>query len=294
MTVTDGARAGASMAGRTVVITGATSGLGAVAAEVLAQRGARIVLIARDRARADRALARLRDRNPAVAHTVHLADLSSLAEVKRVAAAIAAAEPTIDVLANNAGAMYGKRELTVDGFERTFATNHLAPFVLTLGLKDALAAAGGARVVNTSSAAHRGASYDATDLQTARGYNAVKAYGRSKLDNILFTRELARRWKPLGVTVNCFHPGFVATRFGDNNPGWIGAGIGLLKLFAIPPEKGARTLVYLASAPEVAGRTGEYFDKCAVKTPQPAARDDEAAASLFAESLKLAGLGEGP
>ena len=258
MAATDRSGAGASMVGKTVVITGATSGLGAVAAEVLAQRGARLVLIARDRARADRA------------------------------------EPTIDVLANNAGALYGKRELTVDGFERTFATNHLAYFVLTLGLKAPLSAAGAARVVSTSSGAHRGASYDPSDLQTARGYSAIKAYSRSKLDNILFTRELARRWKPLGITANCFHPGFVATRFGDNTGGWMSAAIGAMKFFAITPEKGARTLIYLASAPEAAGKTGDYFYECAVAEPRPAARDDAAAASLWSASLALSGLTDSP
>ncbi len=283
---------GASMVGKTVVVTGGTSGLGAVAAEVLAGRGARIVLIARDRARADRTLARLRGKNPSADHAVHLADLSRVAEMKRVAAEIAAQEPKVHVLANNAGAIYGQRELTADGLERTFATNHLAYLVVTLGLKDALAAAGGGRVVSTSSAAHRGMRYDAADLQTERGYSAFKAYGRSKLDNILFTRELARRWAGLGITANCFHPGFVATRFGDSAGGWMAGAIGALKLFAITPEKGARTLVYLASAPEVAGTTGEYFHNCAVAAPQRAARDDAAAASLWAASLALAGLSD--
>ncbi len=280
----------ASMTGKTVVITGATSGLGAVAAEVLAARGARIVLIARDRARADTALARIRRRNPRADHSLHLADLSSLSEMKRVAAEIAAAEPRIDVLANNAGAMFGTLGFTSDGLERTFALNHMAYFVVTLGLRESLAAAGGARVVNTASAAHRGASFDPADPQGLVRYNGLKAYGKSKLDNILFTRELARRWRPLGITANCFHPGFVATRFGDNNAGWMKPAIGFLKLFAISPEQGAETLIHLASAPEVAGVSGEYFDQCEIIAPKPPARDDTAAAALWAESLRLAGL----
>ncbi len=281
--------AGASMAGKTVVMTGATSGLGAEAAAELAKRGARLVLVARDGARADAMLARLAASNPGARHTRHLADLSSVAETKRVAAAIVAAEPRIDVLANNAGAMFGGRSVTAEGLERTFATNHMAYFVLTLGLKDALAAAKG-RVVSTSSGAHRMSRYDPADVQMLDHYNAWRAYGRSKLYNILFTRELARRWAPLGITANCFHPGVVATRFGDQTGGWLSPVISVVKLFAISPEKGARTLIYLASAPEVAGTSGQYFDKCRVVAPTAEGQDDRAAAALWEESLRLAAL----
>lgn len=286
----DGPTSGASMAGRTVVITGATSGLGAAAAEALAGRGARMVLIARDRDRAEQSLRRLRQANPTARHTMHLADLSLVSEMKRVAAEIAAAEPVIDVLANNAGAMFGDLQVTSDGLERTFAINHVASMVLTLGLEVPLRAAANARVVNTSSAAHRGMRYDRSDPQMLRRYIGWQAYGRSKLCNILFTRELARRWRPLGITVNCFHPGFVATRFGDESGGWIGPLIRVLKLAAISPDKGARTLVYLASAPEVAESSGLYFDRCRPVPPQAAATDDDAAASLWNETLKLAGM----
>ncbi len=279
-----------SMAGKTVVMTGATSGLGEAAAEVLAARGARLVLVGRDRARADRTLARLGAANGAARHGVHIADLSRVAEMKRVAAALAEAEPRVDVLVNNAGAIFAEREVTADGLERTFSINHLAPFVLTLGLKERLAATPGARVVTTSSGAHRYASFGKADLQSERPYRSWVAYGRSKLNNILFTRELARRWAPLGVTANCFHPGVVATRFGDNNRDLLSAVISVIKVFAISPAKGARTLVYLASAPEVAGTTGEYFYRCAVASPRAAARDDRAAAELWAESARLAGL----
>ncbi len=286
----NGEAGGASMAGRTVVITGATSGLGASAAEALAARGARIVLIARDRARADRSLERLGRANPAARHTVHIADLSLVGETRRVAAEVAAAEPVVDVLANNAGAMFADRRLTADGLERTFATNHVAAVVLTLGLRDALRAAANARVVTTSSAAHRGMRYDRADPQMLRRYVGWQAYGRSKLCNILFTRELARRWRPFGITANCFHPGFVATRFGDESGGWIGPLVRVMKRVAITPEKGARTLVYLASAPEVAGTSGLYFEKARPVPPQPAATDDEAAAALWNDTLRLAGL----
>ena len=280
----------APMAGKTVVMTGATSGLGAVAAEELAGRGARLVLVARDAGRAAAMIERLARRNPAAAHTHHIADLSSVAETRRVAAAIAASEPRIDVLANNAGAMFSHREVTREGLERTFATNHMAYVVLTLGLEAPLKAAGRARVVNTASTAHRGARFDPSDVQVLDRFNPYRAYGRSKLDNVLFTRELARRWEPLGITVNCFHPGVVATRFGDEMKGWMNPAIKVVKLFAISPARGAKTLIHLAAAPEVAGITGRYFDRCAVVQPTAAAQDDRAAAALWNESLRLASL----
>jgi NAD(P)-dependent dehydrogenase (short-subunit alcohol dehydrogenase family) len=181
------------MRGKTVVITGGTSGIGEVAALTLARMGARIVLIARDKARGDATLARLRDSAPGIAHSVHLADLSRLAEMKRVAAQIADREPRLDVLINNAGALFATRRLTEDGLECTFALNHMAYFVVTEGLRERLSASGPARIINTASAAHQGATLDFEDLQSAKSFGAVKTYGRSKLCNILFTRELARR-----------------------------------------------------------------------------------------------------
>lgn len=290
MALDAGTAGNASMGGKTVVMTGATSGLGAVAAEALAARGARLVLVARDRGRAERTLQRLRRANPAAEPQCHFADLSRLADMKRVAAAIAAAEPRIDVLANNAGAMFWERTLTVDGLERTFATNHMAYLVLTLGLAGPLAAAGGARVVNTASGAHRAGDLRPDDIQSLRRYNGLTAYARSKLYNILFTRELARRWGDRNVTVNCFHPGFVATRFGDESGAWLSPVVRALKIFAISPEKGARTLIHLAASPEVAGTTGRYFEKGRPVAPRAQAEDDGAAALLWSESLTLAGL----
>jgi NAD(P)-dependent dehydrogenase (short-subunit alcohol dehydrogenase family) len=201
------------MRGKTVVITGGTSGIGEVAAVALAKMGARIVLVARDKSRGDATLARLRDSAPGIAHSVHFADLLRLAEMKRVAAQIADHESRIDVLINNAGALFGKRRLTEDGLEYTFALNHMAYFVMTAGLRERLLASGPARIINTASAAHQGATLDFDDLQSAKSFRATKAYGRSKLCNILFTRELARRLHGTGVTANCLHPGFVATRF---------------------------------------------------------------------------------
>ena len=277
------------MKGKTVVITGGTSGIGEIAAEQLAQMGARIVLIARDKSRGEATLARLRERGPGLAHTVHCADLARIPEIKRVAAQIAESEPRIDVLINNAGAMFGSRQLTGDGLEYTFALNHMAYFVVTEGLRERLQASAPARIINTSSGAHRGARLDFEDLQLVKDFSAMKAYGRSKLCNILFTREFARRLHGTGVTANCLHPGFVATRFGDQSGGLISRFIGLAKLFAISPEKGAETLVYLASSPDVAETTGAYFYKCRPITPSQAALDDRAAMLLWERSEALAG-----
>src|ERR1700676_5595412 len=265
------------MKGKTVVITGGTSGIGEIAAERLAQMGARIVLIARDKSRGEVTLALLHERAPGLGHAVHYADLARIPELKRVADEIAHNEPRIDVLINNTGAMFSSRRLTEDGLEYTFALNHMAYFVVTDGLRERLLASSPARIVSTASAAHQGARLDFDDLQLAKSFGPMKAYGRSKLCNILFTRELARRLHGTGVTANCLHPGFVATRFGDQSGGVISRFVGLAKLFAISPEKGAETIVYLASSPAVAEATGEYFYKCGPITPSYAARDDRAA-----------------
>jgi NAD(P)-dependent dehydrogenase (short-subunit alcohol dehydrogenase family) len=210
--------------------------------------------------------------------------------MKRLAVEIAAAEPRIDVLINNAGAMFGSRQVTADNLERTFAVNHMAYFVLTLGLRERLLASSPARIVNTASDAHKGRVLDFEDLQSSKGYSALNVYGRSKLCNILFTRELSRRWGGKGITVNCLHPGFVATRFGDGSGGFLSQAVRLAKTFAISPEKGAQTIVYLASSPDVASVSGEYFYECRPATPTTEARDDAAANRLWIESAKLAGI----
>ena len=262
------------MQGKTIVITGATSGIGRVAAERLASMGARLVLVARDKMRGQAMLARLREHAP-ISHSIHYADLSRLVEMKRVAAEIAAAETRIDVLINNAGALFGSRQVTEDGLERTFAVNHMAYVVLTHGLRDRLIASAPARVVNTSSNAHTRARLDFDDLQSAQRYRGFKVYGRSKLCNILYTRELARRLAGTGVTANSLHPGYV---------------VRMAKTFAISPEKGADTIVYLASSPEVARVSGAYFYKCRPATPSKEAQDDAAARRLWLESARLGGL----
>jgi NAD(P)-dependent dehydrogenase (short-subunit alcohol dehydrogenase family) len=280
------------MQGKTVVVTGATSGIGEIAAIDLAKRGARIVFTARNPFRADAMMTQLSIANSAVKHAVHLADLSRLAEMKRVAGEIAASEPKIDVLINNAGALFSVREVTPDGLEMTFATNHMAYFVVTNLLLDRLKATPGARIVSTASDAHKQGKLNFDDLQSEKNYSAFRVYGTSKLCNILFTRELARRLAGSGVTANCLHPGFVSTGFGDNNDGLWGFVIGVAKkLAAITPEDGAKTIDYLASAPDVAGQTGGYYYKSALATPTAAAQNDADAKRLWDVSAKISGMG---
>jgi len=277
------------MLGKTVVATGATSGIGLAAVARLAAMGARIVFVARDAERAEATLAALERAAPGRGHRFLIADLSLIAAARRVGEAIAAGEPRVDVLVNNAGAMFSSRRVTAEGLEMTFALDHMAYFALTQALRDRLVASAPARIVSTASAAHAGARLDFDDLQCARDYSAMRAYRRSKLANILFTRELARRLAGSRVTANCFHPGFVASRFGDEAGGWLAWGVGLAKRFAaISPNEGADTLVYLASSPEVAGVSGEYFVKRKPAKTSAAARDDQAAEILWDRSEALA------
>jgi NAD(P)-dependent dehydrogenase (short-subunit alcohol dehydrogenase family) len=276
------------MKGKTMVATGATSGIGEAAVLELAGLGARIVIVARDEARAQLTLRKLEAKAPGLGHRLHLADLSSMADTRKVGAAIAASEPRIDVLINNAGALFSHRRVTPEGLELTFALNHMAYFVLTEALRDKLVASAPARIVSTSSSAHLGMRLDFDDLQSAKGYNGLRVYGRSKLSNILFTRELARRLAGTGVTANCFHPGVVATRFGDASGGLAGLVFPILRPFFISPEKGGDTLIYLASSPEAAMTTGEYFVKRKTVAISAAARDDAAAKRLWEASETLA------
>ncbi len=249
-----------SLAGKLCVVTGATSGIGEAAARELARMGGHVVVAGRDPARCSSTVAAIRAAtgNPDVEPAV--ADLSSLAEVRRLASELKDRHPRIDVLANNAGAYFARREETADGFERTWALNVLAPFLLTELLLDRLEGSAPARVINTSSAAHERARLRADDLDGRDGHAGFRAYGRSKLALNLLTYEFARRVDSEKVTINAYHPGFVASHFGWNNGGVYRGAIRLLSRgFGLTSEEGADTLVYLASAPGVAGTTGRYF-----------------------------------
>jgi NAD(P)-dependent dehydrogenase (short-subunit alcohol dehydrogenase family) len=275
--------------GKLCVITGATSGVGLATAEALARKGARLALVARDPGRGAKAEQCIRAVASGAEIALHYADLSCLVEVRRIADELLRAYPRIDVLVNNAGALFQRREVTTDALERTFALNHMAYFVLTEQLRERLAASAPARIVSVASRAHEGATLDLDDLNMERQYSGWLAYQRSKLANILWTRELARRLAGTGVTANALHPGFVATRFGDNNGGWFKLVLGVGKrVAALRPDQGAETAVYLASAPGLESTSGGYFAKSAPATPSPAAQDDAVARRLWDASEAFA------
>lgn len=279
------------LAGRDIVVTGATDGIGKVTARELAKMGAGVTVVARNAAKGARVVREIRAES---GHdNVHFvrADLSSLRSVTAAAEALKTRLEKIDVLVNNAGALFQRRELTEDGIERTFALNHLAYVALTARLFDHLQAAATARIVNVASRAHEGARLDLDDLQNERRYSGWVAYGQSKLANIYFTYELARRLRGTTVTANCLHPGFVASRFGDNNAGLFRVAFGVAKsLSAISVEEGAKTSVYLASAGEVAAVNGAYFDRCREVRSSPVSYDEGIARALWRVSEEIVGV----
>jgi NAD(P)-dependent dehydrogenase (short-subunit alcohol dehydrogenase family) len=275
------------MHGKVCIITGATSGIGLQTALRVAATGVDLVLVGRDPARGAAALALLKQHAPQASVVMHYADLARMDHVRELGEKLAALA-RIDVLINNAGAAFWRRQTTAEGLERTFALNHLSYFLLTALLRRRLVASAPARIVNVASEAHRGAKIEFDDLMGARRYNGLTAYNRSKLCNILFTRELARRLDGTGVTANCLHPGFVASRIGDNNETLVRLGFAIAKrLFGISPQRGAETSVYLATSPEVAGKSGGYYEKCALATPSARAYDDAAALRLWRESARI-------
>jgi retinol dehydrogenase-12 len=281
------------MKNRVCVITGGTDGIGKAAAHALALQGARLLIHGRDPDKGARAVAELKKRSHNAAIEFLQADFSSLADVRRLAETIIARTPRIDVLINNAGAIFVKRTLSRDGHEMTFAVNHLAPFLLTHLLVDTLKSGEPGRIVTTASHAHRGAKIAFDDLDAVRKYSAMGAYGSSKLANILFTRALAKRLEGTAVTATCLHPGFVRTSFGRNNEvSPLLKGIfGFIARFARSPEKGAETLVYLATSQEVQGASGGYYFDCKRTPPSAAAQDDGTAEHLWQVSEQLVGIG---
>lgn len=279
-----------SLAGRTCLVTGATSGIGEQTALGLARLGARVLIVGRDRSRGERSRAELAEQsgNPAV--ELLLADLASLSDLRRLADDVAQRTRQLHVLVNNAGVVNLSRTTTADGFETTFAVNHLAYFLLTQLLLPLLERSAPARIVNVASDAHKFAPLDLDDLQSERRYRSMRVYGASKTANLLFTFELARRLEGRAVTVNALHPGAVGTRLGHNN-GWLGRlATGLMKPFFLTPEQGAETSLYLATAPELAQVSGRYFAKKRERDPARHARDPVAAQQLWKESERMLGL----
>jgi retinol dehydrogenase-12 len=274
-----------------VLITGATRGIGQAAAVELARRGAEVALVGRDaeRVRETAEAARAAGDGAAAVHE-HVADLAQAGEVRRLAAEVLERHPRLDVLANNAGAMFTARHVTPDGHEQTLALNHLAPFLLTDLLRERLAADGGGRVVTTASDAHSAADLDLDDLEfERRPFKPLRVYGTSKLMNILFTRELAKRAAGDGITATCFHPGVVRTGFGKNDGVLYRAALTAVGPFLRSPAKGARSLVWLALDPAAATLTGVYVVDQKVRDPTTAARDDVLAEGLWDRSVALTG-----
>jgi NAD(P)-dependent dehydrogenase (short-subunit alcohol dehydrogenase family) len=275
------------MTGRTVLITGASAGIGKATASELAARGARVALLCRDAAKAEKARAEIRARTPRAAVDVVSLDLRSLASVRACAKQVLAAYPRIDVLVNNAGVFPPALRKTDDGFEEQIGVNHLGHFLLTNLLLERLAESAPARVVTVSSMMHAGGAIDFASFRSPAKYDSFAAYRQSKLANILFANELARRAASRRVTSNSLHPGGVATEIARDAAWWMRFGI---KLVGASPEKGARTSVQLASAPELEQTTGKYFVAGREKATDPAARDESLAARLWDESAKLVGL----
>ena len=277
-----------SMAGKVVLITGGTGGIGKATAIGLARIGARVGITGRDLARAERSAAEIRAASGNTAVDAFAADMSCQAEVRRLAVAILDSYPRLHVLVNNVGGFWAHRRVTADGVERTFALNHLAPFLLTNLLLDRLKASAPARVVTVSSGAQGMGRIEFDDLQGARSYSGQRAYSQSKLANVMFTNELARRLEGTGVTATSLHPGVVRTNFGAEDQAWYFALISRVALLLLKtPEQGAQTSIYLASSPDMDGITGKFFANRTPKTPNKVAYDTDMTARLWQVSAEL-------
>jgi len=280
------------MTGKVCLVTGANQGIGKETAVALAWMGATVVMTSRDRAKGEAALADVRSRSGRQDAELMLADFGSFASIRQLAADFKAKHDRLDVLVNNAGAIITTRSETADGFETTFGVNHLGYFLLTNLLLDTVKASAPSRIVNVASRAHLRSEMDFDDLNSRRGrYSAMRTYARSKLANVLFTYELARRLQGTGVTANCLHPGVVRTGFGKNNSGYAKLLFQTFQVVARPfilsPEKGAATSIYLASSPEVEGVTGKYFVDCRETQSSPASYDEGAQRKLWEVSEEL-------
>ena len=279
------------MAGKSVLVTGGTGGIGKATAIGLAGLGARVGITGRDQARTEAAVAGIRAAAGSPAVDAFAADMSVQTGVRRLAAQVLDTYPRLDVLVNNVGGFWAHRHVTADGLEHTFALNHLAPFLLTNLLLDRLTASAPARIVTVSSGAHARGRIDFGDLQGERNYSGQRAYSQSKLANVMFSYELARRLDGIGVTVTVLHPGVVRTSFGaEDQAAYFAVMIGMARLFMKTPAQGAGTPVYLASSPQVEGITGRYFVNRRPKTSSKASYDTVAAARLWQASAELVGM----
>ena len=289
------------LTGRRVLVTGANSGIGLEACVQLAQMGADVTMVARDRAKAEAARADVETRarralGASASRQVRppdvlLCDMASQSSIRALADEVRRTHARLDILINNAGSVSPTRELTSDGIERTFAVNHLGYFLLTNLLLDLIVRSAPARIVNVSSVGHRAGTMNFDDLYfDTEPYFIMKAYGRSKLANVLFTRELARRLHGRGVTVNCLHPGAVSTNIWSHAMWWVRPLFAVAKLFMLTPQQGGERIVYLATSPEVEGKTGGYYEANRRVAPSPLAQDDDLAAQLWSVSATLVGL----
>ncbi len=284
------------MKGKICVVTGANSGIGKATAKGLAAQGAHVVMVCRSRARGTKAQAAIRTEAYSDAVDLLIADLAVQSAIGQLAETIQARYDRVDVLVNNAGIYQSERNLTPDGVERTLAVNHLAYFLLANLLGDLLHAGaakhGEARIVNVASEAHRGGTMHFDDLSLEDGYSGLKAYGQSKLANVLFTRELAQRLAGTGITANAVHPGVVNTNIWSGNTDWLATLAGFFAWFYKSPARGARGPIKLASDPDLEGVTGAYFNETERTQPATAAQDDAAAQRLWQISAELADLPE--
>lgn len=278
-----------NMQGKVILVTGATNGIGLEAARVLARMGAHVAIVGRNPQKTRDAAATLTQETGGDV-TPLIGDLSVLAGVHQVAEAFKTQFDRLDVLLNNAGAVFNTYQRTADGYEMTFALNHLNYFLLTHLLLDMLKASAPARIVNVSSDAHRVGKMDFDNLQAEKRFGGFRAYGMSKLANVMFTYELARRLEGTGITVNALHPGFVRSGFGHNTQGLMGRLMPLIQIGAITVEKGAETSVYLASSPEVEGVTGKYFVKSKPVASSKASYNEADWRRLWEVSEKLTGV----
>jgi retinol dehydrogenase 12 len=280
--------------GQVCLVTGATSGIGKVTAQALAGLGALVVIVGRNPAKTAAAVHQIKQQTGSATVESLLADLSSQSEIRRLAEQFKDRYQRLDVLVNDAGGMFFSRRESVDGIEMTFALNHLGYFLLTNLMLDVLKSSAPARIVNVASRSHVGATINFDDLQGRQHYGGMQAYGQSKLANLLFTYELARRLAAegtMGVTVNALHPGFVATNIGAGNGGWLGGVVKrVINVGAISPERGAQTSIYLATSPEVKGVTGKYFVECKPVQSSAASYDQATARRLWEVSAQMTGL----